>query len=506
LNSSNASKSSPKSASHEAPLLALCVGEFVQYEAKIESSFVLNQKFLGKNSELLTKKFLMESVRQQLNFAQGFLINNFNRSHRTAALSAEDPAVAILSLEETHYSRAMAFQPVGELPIPNKYLEQAYAAGRTEASDPAVRVHYSARFKLGTCGVPMETIVSQLPLDPWLAYFSVGRSDRQVYRWNQKKAEVFPCATNELADFPEPTYLWYFWSPLRRSLEPNLRWLNCETLLQDVLVTTPIVLTAPHSSFARSHRHKVSMPLQHVQRPREVSLIFGTADHNIKHFSSGEINGRIAFDRVTGLRVENTRQLERGLYEYLFFLGALSELMHIENMQRRLKDNSIEITLLGRLVQSGQAVRLRTFFGPTDVFAEEPPQHWDFAQRSLRSDVIIYAGHSGLGRNMSLREIQRSAQATKRTASHVLRRAPRAQMFAYLSCYSYSYFGNDMRRRIKRSKQRQLDLILTLSPFTSVGRGALGVLEVFEAALTNREVSHQNSYLKNSDKVIQLHF
>ena len=100
--------------------------------------------------------------------------------------------------------------------------------------------------------------------------------------------------------------------------------------------------------------------------------------------------------------------------------------------------------MTGRLRQSGRPLRVRLWLGLTDVFGPTPPAHWRILRRALVEDqLVVYWGHSGIGENFRLAQIERHLGVSHEQMSADLRAAP-LRLVAFLSCYSYMYFGQDL--------------------------------------------------------------
>src|SRR5213075_3187820 len=104
---------------------------------------------------------------------------------------------------------------------------------------------------------------------------------------------------------------------------------------------------------------------------------------------------------------------EPGTRHFLELLQALPEAMTIERHTTRIADEHLVLEVSGRLARSGSPLRLRVWLGMTDIFGPRPPGHWPILQRALGEDqIVVYAGHAGIGENFRLARIEQSTGVT----------------------------------------------------------------------------------------------
>jgi hypothetical protein len=180
---------------------------------------------------------------------------------------------------------------------------------------------------------------------------------------------------------------------------------------------------------------------------------------------------------------------ESGTGAYLALLGELAgEMMKVERHATTVDDGYLVTEVSGRLARSGRRLRVRVWLGMTDIFGPTPPRHWRILQKALVEDqMVVYWGHAGIGENFRLAQIEQHLGLSHAEMSAQLRRAP-LRLVAFLSCYSYMYFGQDL---LAAGAERADG---TYFVFTAIGKarheaGPLAVLDLVDRVVEpgNRE-------------------
>jgi hypothetical protein len=143
------------------------------------------------------------------------------------------------------------------------------------------------------------------------------------------------------------------------------------------------------------------------------------------------------------LRLEK-RRAEGGTRSFLEVLRDLGQIVAIDRHHSAVDDGFLVVDVEGRLRTSARPLHVRLCLGLTDLFGPVPPRHWRILQRALTEDqVVVYWGHSGIGENFRLAQIEQHLGPGAIAITAALRRAP-LRLIAFLSCYSYMYFGQDL--------------------------------------------------------------
>lgn len=173
-----------------------------------------------------------------------------------------------------------------------------------------------------------------------------------------------------------------------------------------------------------------------------------------------------------------SKDLDRGSTYAAQFLLNLLRAVDVSTFSYQVQD---ETTLLitAQLERSRKVLKLRFFFGPTDVLTpSQPPQHWRLTSDALiNDDIVVYNGHTGLGENFKPDNIRNEAKVSSIASSHPI-------LLAILSCYSFYYYG-DQFLALPGQKPKSMQLVETGSPYTSY-RGPLGILQEVDFALAGK--------------------
>jgi len=173
---------------------------------------------------------------------------------------------------------------------------------------------------------------------------------------------------------------------------------------------------------------------------------------------------------------------ERGTAKFLALLADLPEVMGVEAGRVVVEGAYLRADLDGRLARSRRPVHVSAFVGLTDIFGPTPPQHFALLRRALETDdVIVYAGHSGIGENFRLARIEEELREPPESVAAAFERAPR-QLIAFLSCYSYMYFGQDLVAAAGHTAAGR-EFVYTGTDFTRADRGGLAILDFVDQVL-----------------------
>jgi hypothetical protein len=465
-----------------------CSAKSGETSLELKGEVVLDQEFLKSASELSDEE-INDAIHLQLRYLIAQL--RVPSSTQTPRIIGSESKIQINNIEKEATTYGLD-RTVDDLKHPDyktddKYQLKAIARGYAKSSDHAWRIKYRAQIFAAICEASStRSVFSNLPYDPYLFYWAVRPEDRRTIQWRKSIWKVNPCADSEVADLPHPLYFWYFADPEQTGRDKEDRWFDCRKLLsvnRDYFhASVSIGDTAPPqpANALRFDRIPSSRPLTAI-------VIFGVIDPNQKVFPVDRLVKRLptkpgsfemgSFLESTGWKsvMTNSKDRDRGSIYFSRFLTTLASSL-TESKWSELPNKepgSALILLTGKLPRSHADVRLRILFGPTDVFGKSDPVHWKEVLRGItEDDWIIYNGHSGLGHNLSLADL---ANGTGKSLTEISKAAKRTayQLVAYLSCFTYSYFGDELLDSGPR------DLVLTGSEFTSE-RGPLGLLDIYD--------------------------
>jgi hypothetical protein len=341
-----------------------------------------------------------------------------------------------------------------------------------------------------------------MPPDPWLFYWHVPRARHRLMRYFDESAVTNPCSDNDFADLPHPYYLWYDWVPDRHGPDGDGAPFDCRDLLKegaDFVTRTVDLAPAPPPS---GRLDALARGLA-GSGPLRATVLFGVLDHPITDPRLGELLAALAPGGARSVAAAASsarpRFRERGTRKLLDFLSALPKLLALRAWKARLDGGYLRVDVAGTLRRSGRPIALAVWLGLTDLFGPVEPRHFRILADALRSDqLIVYAGHSGLGENFRLAQIVSHLRLDERAFAAELGRAP-YQLVAFLSCYSYMYFGHDLTRAAGRAGRQ---LVYTGTEFTKGDAGALAVLDLTDQALAAPEQTPRVGWIDPGDFLI----
>jgi hypothetical protein len=480
---------SPAPARREALLFANCPREGGEYTGSYRGRVLLQEAFLAGDD-------LRPSIEQQLRYLWGYFRNDAAaHGAMQVTLSAEPPVIEILSRTPVRYGRRLPLPyPTQEerLRIDDPYTRRAVARGEVKPDDRALLVTYQIRFKAAICGRdrdPPPALQVPLPRDPWLAYWHVPAANHRPLRYHDSRAVTNPCADDDFADLPHPFYYWYDWLPTRHGPDDDGRAFDCRPWLragQDYdFFDVKLERTAAAShDFGRLRSQLAGKPLT-------ATVLVGAVDHAVTDLALPRFRALLAEGGPGALATHAVAAQEAwaaapprepGTRAYLALLAELREVMTIERHTTTIVDEHLLTEVHGRLAGSGSPLRLRVWLGLTDVFGPRPPRHWPILRQALGEDqIVVYVGHAGIGENVRLANIEQHTGVSHAQMAAALRRSP-LRLVAFLSCYSYMYFGQDL---LDAGAERADGAFLLFTGIAAVRHeaGPLAVLDLVDRVL-----------------------
>lgn len=454
----------------EAPLAwAVCGGRTLQAEVVATGELRLHRALLP--DEGLTPATLQAAVELQLRHAFAPPENDPATRH---LLVPDGPprAVEVLSRTEVAYGRDVALDwPDAGMRVADAYVRRALARGRLAAEDPALAVRWRARVGVTRCdvgeGAPRRFELPA-PVDPFLLYWYVDAARRVELAYGAWRARTFPCAADEYAEVPHPEYLWYYWQPGRCA----------EGELGLGSVTLEVAAQRPASGDFSAWRRGLAAALE--GRPLRVTLIFGYLDHQVARPDAGELRRTILTGAAPGPAIAD----EWGAAQFVAFLRRLDPVMTRGETRVRADADAVTAEVAGTLRASGRPVELTAQLAEADFLAppQHPPRHPALLLAGLRdADVLVYVGHSGLGSNFSAAQLERATSAEAVAAA--LDGSP-ARVLGFIGCFTYSYFGEDLARRLPRTGEEAM-FVYTGNAVTETADSALHLLRTVDCLLAS---------------------
>ncbi len=462
---------------------APCARQGAEYVATLEGTLRLHRAFL--DPALGDDENARLAVTHQIKYVWGWLRTNpVSKRTLRAVLSAEAPRMDV-TLREGTYGRdlALPYEVTGQhLVIKDVYTQRAVAAGKTTAADPALLVDYRIHFKVALCGPnrpDASTLTVPLPPDPWLFFWHVPAQHHKVMRYKTYTARTNPCSDDDFAELPHPFYYWYDWWPNRRGTDELGARYDCSTLMTDGVDYKHHDLQLARVALPSANYADWVSALKKDQGTLRGTLLFGVQDHDVKTLDHAPLRAALGDGVDLSKRAAallDKDEPEIGLGKALRFLKDLPEVMYVSNHRTTITDGYLVVELDGVLRKSRRGVVLRVLYGFSDVFGPVPPNHWNLVRRALSQDhVVVYVGHSGIGENLKLEQISQHTNTPKEVLLEELGRAP-YQAVAFLSCYSYMYFGRDFMEAGPAGRA----FVYTGNEYTKGDRGGLALLALLD--------------------------
>jgi hypothetical protein len=481
---------------------AYCDQASLEYEAVLTGRIVLARDFL--DPQLSEDENLLLGIRQQVRYLWGYLHND-PRSKRDmkVVLWSAPPEVEILRKQDADYGYDLTLDwpkeqtLVPELRITDAYTKRAVDKGAIGRGARALTAEYRARFKLALCrngGPKGGQLSAPLPPDPWLAHWHVPAAERRKLTYFRESAITNPCVDDDYADLPHPIYHWYDWMPYRDDKDANGRPIQCRKLLKEgVDYFTRTAKLSPLPTSGPDFR-QLQAGLGEEKGPLRVTLIIGVHNHDWQNPDYPGLlaelsGGDPAAQALAALARPKLR--ERGTQELLAVLRDLPEITASaaanpaaeRRMTGHMEGDYLVLEVQAVLRHSGRPLRLRLVHGLTDVLGPTPPRHWPLAKQALAQEqVVIYVGHSGVGENMRLSRIAAGSGGPREQVLADVAAAP-YQLVAFLSCYSYMYFGLDLIEVEASKTSPRREFVFTGTPFSDGDRGSLAVLDFVDSLL-----------------------
>lgn len=416
---------------------AVCDGAADQLDVVVTGSLRLHRDLLPAGGPDPAQ--LREAVGLQLRHA--FAARHNDASAR-GVLTPDGPphTVEILGRAEVPYGEDMTVEWPADptLLVESDYVHRALARGRLAATDPALEVTWRAQVRLIRCDPGADAPAAfelPIPRDPYLLYWTIAVGEHVEHVYLARRIRSFPCADPQIADYPHPEYLWYFWRPS-----------SCAAP-QRGLARASLQVTRQTARDGDLSAWRADLAAAIAERPLRIVVVFGYLNHQVPRPEPAEVHAALATPGASTPGVD----AEWGSAQYVEFVRGLDGLLEHRSLRLFTQDGDPAAELRASLRSSGRQVELAVHLTETDYLAPPAyaPRHRPLLLAGLReADVIVYAGHSGLGLNFSLAQLELGA--AKGAVAAALQRSP-VRLVGFIGCYTYSYFGDDLAERLPRS-------------------------------------------------------
>ena len=465
---------------------------------------ISSEVHLIKGREAFTEEFITNTIKQQILYYKSDLKYKTKKEVTDLVFLDQEPQIKIIETKDSLITRRYDIFTVKhrDVQITLPYLKNLIQKKNINKNSLVMSIQYEAEIGLFTCAkesvrniVKNQTL--KAPADPWLAHWLLDKKYLQHVKWNESEFKIPPYFDAEYADLPHPELAWYFWNPQLEGLTKNKKTYKADVLLKDVKEISTTGLAVVESQVL-PQQDKLANSMFSSDKPElKATVIFGVTDAKMK-----QLDLKAIFKKHSSGRIKQWDQVEAELYSWnqkagidpgsLFATGFLTNLTHFANRKSLVYEYNAATHLLtvnALLNKSRKPIRINFYFGPTDVLAGLPPAHWQAAYNGITDDdIIFYIGHSGLGENFKWQNIVENAKP-RVPASEV---AAKSRIIGIFSCYSASYFENDMSQFLNS----QSLLILTGSSYTSA-RGPVGILDWVDKTLTSKTPDSVSLVLPN---------
>jgi hypothetical protein len=474
-----------------------CKHEGGEASVRLTGSFVLSRSFFQASETAFGKEAVSDAIAQELRYAGGAFLRSEQENASVVVDFAEPFVVESVRSEEEPYPLSLQVDAVvhPDVKVTHPYLLAAMKRGEIKKGEPGVKISFQVKFHAMACAGGKDRLKTNfqmyLPSDPFLAYWLVPAVSRESIQWHQSRFTINPCADQELADIPDPFYYWYFWEPKAVGVSHDGKSFACQSLLKENQELTSV--KAEIVSVESPKGKTVQFDRENFNRKNGIRLmaIFGVIDPRGTRMAYSDVlklaQKKEIKDMASLLKIATFPQsdpVDPGTSNLIQFLRALDSHLATEGIRITSIPEDDILVVEGALKNTLKKVKVRIFYGETDVLTTASPQYWKSLADSLQNDdIVLYSGHSGLGENMKLENIY---QSTKLTANRIFANAPAYQLVGIFSCYSYSYFGGEIAQARLKTPGRSTDLIRTASAFSDAS-GHVAVLNDLDPPKTSRE-------------------
>lgn len=404
-------------------------------ELSFTAHIVLATKYL---TSPLNRQTMLEAAQAQSKFLFGYFNLNKRPGQTPLFLSNKEIKIQKLSSKKSAYPIDLTMRNTWNEESDHPYMRNSLKNPVVYKNEPAVIIQYTATVNAKACGEVKEKKIDIIfPKDPFLAYWAIPDKDFSIASYQGSHDRLNPCSNEELVKIKQTNWFWYTWAP---SSEKCLSVINHSPFYDRVVAKVS----------TRNDRHQVKSNFFPDQDHYEISLIFGTLYNQsileTIQFLKENLSDKTLFTLNSKLQKSNqTTALSETTLEALgFFLKELPNLMTVKDVKIEWLDKqSMQIIILAKL-DNGKSLTLNLYYGITSIDYIQSDTFLRFVINSLTtSDFIFYTGHAGGGHNfslpywseksgISLNDIQKKISTKK------------FQGFVIVSCYSNSYFGEDI--------------------------------------------------------------
>lgn len=451
----------------------------------VDGNLVVHQDFVEKFDLIKNPK---AAVSYQLSYLQGY----FYYSSNQARLITEDIAeINIKSTKVTKYNRDL------EIVKDDRYFHYLYPKSygditKIKRDDQALEIKYSAKINSIKClDFSSENIYAKLPIDPYLAYWSLPQEKFKTFKAFGRTTLTNPCVSLRYIQVSYPPDFWYFWKPDASGIDFFKEKYNCNA---DLIIGKDIIV--PKINFKSKKVTKFNNNILKLLEGKDLklSVILGLIN---KHKSSDfeEISKVISNKNL----VENILQtwtmkgndftrshkdLDPSLWAVINNIKEIQKISSDLTWQYSKNKDSGIVTLRGRLNKTKRKYEVKIYIGAIGKY-NKYDEHWKFLKTSLKeSQFILYISHSDYGKNFDIYKVKEKLNLNNEEFDKLINTQP-YQLYGALNCFSTTYHSVDYFSL--RHKELTSDILLMASEGYTL-RIPFGILNYFDK---------EDSFIKN---------
>ncbi len=315
-------------------------------------------------------------------------------------------------------------------------LSKTMAAPKGDEKTSVTRIEGSRVFYHYTGTLVMQT-------GPRTSYIVIlPNNPHALFVKTDKPAGLNPCTDDH---YQSEGDFWYFWSPSRP---------GCSKLIKegdDYQVIEATLTRIPNVTHSRPEYERLPNKMGDIK----ISFLMGMDDG---YSSPNPITseGR----RNDDLNAVNYRKIRKKLID----LGFVSRVLTHDEIRKVVKADVRPLPYVEQLVQTYNGNRanrivIDLFFGRTQINEASKGFHYYLKDGIEKSSVLMYDGHSGLGGNLFLPDLE--AELKKRFVP----KKEQYQIYYFNSCSSYAYYNKMFFGRKKSASSpngtKDLDIVTT---------------------------------------------
>lgn len=289
--------------------------------------------------------------------------------------------------------------------------------------------YYKATFLADYCGPKSSSLSFDVALPGTLTspLKFMKRSSYRKIRFNNIVKKIFPCTDEEYINLNLDD-LWYTWNPFKTGVDADNKPFSCSEILKNFPSAHVKIEFEPTKITTKKIKKYV---------PSDVAIIFGKIsplanDKDVKNYLNSFITS-VEKGQSPPVIDENF-----DLHALSYFLSSLSERYRIT------KASMIDESFVSMNVLINQRkVTIKLLSSDTELNLSSLDYEKKLLSLLQNSDVFIYIGHSGFGKNLNINELGKVLKVSEAKLKEKMR-TKNNQVIGINSCFASSHFGDDV--------------------------------------------------------------